>query len=252
MMTPLDMALPGSLAVFLVLGITWWVMRTEVHRRETTFLVSCAIMAGALAGVISRFVLAAVLGALARGEMGETMAAAVLILGIIAVAVVEEGMKTGGVALFHRHLDEMENGIVYGIATGCGFALTGIILMPFISDTAAEGSLPELFLTIPVIAVVQTVTGGMVGLGLARALFPGGKNRWKAPVLFFFSAVLLHVLLLSALTARQVLNPDPAISLVLSGIILLCGGLSVGLLVWLDRRVRLYDIGGMVRGKALR
>ncbi len=252
MMTPVDMVLPGCIAVFLVLGITWWVMRTEVHRGETAFLVSCAVAAGALAGGISRVILAAVLAAIAAGETGDDMAVAVLLMGIITIAVVEEGMKMGGVALFHRHLDEIENGIVYGIAIGCGFALTGIVLMPLISGTVTEGTLPELLFTVPVIAVVQTVTGGMVGLGLGRSLFPVGKYRWKAPVLLLSGAVLLHALLISTLTARQVMSPDPDISMVLSVIILLCGVLSVAILVWLDHRVRLYDIGGMVRGKALR
>lgn len=210
-MTPTDIILPGCIAVFLILGITWWVMRTEVHRRETTFLVSCAVAAGALAGGISRLLLAAVLAALAAGETGDDMSVVVLLMlmGIIIIAVVEEGMKMGGVALFHRHLDEIENGIVYGIAVGCGFALTGIILMPLISGTVAESSLPELLFTVPVIAIVQTVTGGMVGLGLGRSLFPVGKYHWKAPVLLISGAVLLHALLLSTLTARQVMSPDP-------------------------------------------
>lgn len=252
-MSPPDIVLPGTVAVLLVLGITWWVRRTEVHRRETAALVAGAVLAGVAAGIGSRLVLPFFLAVLASGDTGDgTSVMVMLVAGIVIVALVEQGAKMAAIAVFYRHMDETENGIVYGVAAGCGFAVSGIALMPFTPETWASGVLPGLIITVPVIAVIQTVTGGMIGLGLARA-FPGkGTGRVQALVWLFGGAVLVHALLLGVLAAQQAVEADNVLSLVLSCAVLLYGLLVVAILFWLDRRVRLYDIGGMVQDRALR
>jgi RsiW-degrading membrane proteinase PrsW (M82 family) len=253
MMSAADLA-PLVLAAVLVLAVTWWVWRTEVHRRERSLEIVGTLALGGVAGVVSRGILLMAFSAFpGTGEAGSGLAF-LFLAGIITIVLVEEGSKSAALFLIRKRYDEIENGVVYGVAVGCGFALSGLIFSPIVSgdQLLSAGPLSGILLVVPVIALVQTTTGGLLGLAIALAASPGVRKKRSVPMYLVFAAIVLHAAILGLAAGWIMTPPESLLTYLVLTAVLACGIFSLFTLRWLASRLRLYDIGGMMKERALR
>lgn len=115
-----------------------------------------------------------------------------LLLAVIVAPVVEEATKGLSVRSARRHIDELEDGILYGAAAGLGFSATENVFYEYVALTEDSG------MSFLGVAVLRSITStflhatasGILGYGLARHYV---ERRGVIEVVPFYAlAVLLH------------------------------------------------------------
>ncbi|MDD1679131.1 MAG: PrsW family intramembrane metalloprotease [Methanomicrobiales archaeon] len=236
-------------AVVIALGVTlfflWWVRRIEVNHREPWRVVLIGFLLGAVVTVIGgayleSFLLLALQG-LARAYLNIDVGL-IGVLGAIFIApVAEELMKALGIIGMRSHIDEVEDGIVYGAAVGLGFAATENVLY-FASAITAGGAI-----ALAGTAIIRSLSSTLLHLGATGlsgygfGLYYGrcrGKPRWG---IYVFGAMLFHGIF-NLLASLQVLA-NSFTQQILFGV----GGLLIAvvmvwaLFVWLQRKLHELD-----------
>lgn len=115
------------------------------------------------------------------------------LLGAVIIApIVEEFAKGAGLGLIRRELDELEDGIIYGIAAGLGFAATENFVYGFAA--LASGGFQDAVLTIAIrifsSMLLHASASGLIGFGYGVVTMRGGVALEVLP--HYLAAVLLH------------------------------------------------------------
>jgi protease PrsW len=183
-----------SIATMVVMGylaFIWWLDRYE---REPAYLVFLTFLWGALLGTCLGCMLSLPASAFAMGLFGADLGA---FLSTVVVAPLTEEFTKGLVfvlLLLTRHIDNETDGLIYGAATGLGFATLENLLY-FVS--AIEGG-TDVFLGIVTIrtlftALVHCISSALLGMFIGYARHRSGSNRWTLyPSVGFGLAVLNH------------------------------------------------------------
>lgn len=174
------------------------VRNVERHRREPWRAVFGAFFFGAIVSVFLAILLSLFLDTnfnrpyeLVYGHQSFVFQEAI-ILAIVIAPVVEEFTKGLGVGIVRRHIDELEDGIIYGAAAGLGFSATENLLYELSSLLEHQD------LTFVAVAGLRAITSsflhatasGILGYGIARRAVHGGIALEVFP--YYALAVLLH------------------------------------------------------------
>ncbi|MCQ5375468.1 MAG: PrsW family intramembrane metalloprotease [Methanomassiliicoccales archaeon] len=181
-----------------------WIRNTEICKREPLFLVFLVLFFGLTAAFGIAFVIenslvyllfenGSLLNRFLWGVNGPNPEIYLFILAVIIAPVVEEFVKASGVFLVYRRLAELEDGMIYGAASGLGFAAAENVI--YFGDALLAGF--EVFL---VTAILRTLTSTVLhasstaisGYGIGKAkLFRqiGRRSRWLQYVIL---AVVVH------------------------------------------------------------
>ncbi len=236
-------------AVGIALGVTlfflWWVRTIEVNHREPWRIVFLAFVLGAVVTVIGGAYLEAFLLLSLQGFIHTYLPIDIGLIGILGAIfiapVAEELMKALGIIAMRSHIDEVEDGIVYGAGVGLGFAATENVL--YFASAISTGGAVALAGTAIVRSLSSTLLHlGSTGLaGYGFGLYYGrcrAKARWGIYVL---AAMGLHGLF-NLLASLQMF----AISIseqILFGV----GGLLAAIVIvwtlfgWLRKKLRYLD-----------
>ncbi len=236
-------------AVVIAFGVTlfflWWVRRIEVNHREPWRVVLTAFILGAVVTVIGGAFLESFL-LLSLQDFIHTYLpidiGLIGVLGAIFIApVAEELMKALGIIAMRSHIDEVEDGIVYGAAVGLGFAATENVLY-FASAISVGGAI-----ALAGTAIIRSLSSTLLHLGATGlsgygfGLYYGrcrGKARWG---IYVFGAMLFHGVF-NLLASLQVLG-NTAFQQLLYGIAGLVAAVIMvwALFGWLQRKLRILD-----------
>lgn len=171
---------------------------TERHDREPWGKVFNAFFYGAFASVLIAILLSALFQTPLQREYTFQYGDAAFAIGpeilmvIVIAPVVEEFSKGLGIRGARRHIMELEDGIVYGVAAGLGFSATENLIY----EVAAL--LEHQDYTFLVVAALRSITStflhatasGLLGYGMAKRYLQGGL--WIEVLPFYALAVLLH------------------------------------------------------------
>ncbi|MFU8803389.1 MAG: PrsW family intramembrane metalloprotease, partial [Bradymonadaceae bacterium] len=206
----------ATMVVVSYLVFIWWLDRYE---REPIWLVLLTFLWGALIGTCLGCVLSIPGMLLSVGLFGAEMGG--LISAVVVAPLVEEFTKglVFVLLLFTRHIDNETDGLIYGAATGLGFA-TLENLAYFVG--AAEGGM-EVFLGIVTVrtlftALVHCISSALLGMFIGYARHRSGQLRWLIyPGIGFGLAVLNHGLwnLLATLSGFDGSNTEGLLFLLL-------------------------------------
>ncbi|MBI4416719.1 MAG: PrsW family intramembrane metalloprotease [Euryarchaeota archaeon] len=175
------------------------VRRTERYGQEPWHRVLRTFMWGAVFAVLIAVVLSVFL-ILFVGEVdriyvlsGRFSNFQLIVLAIIVAPITEEFAKGVGVYLARPIIDEPEDGLVYGAASGLGFAATENLLYGLAALIAPEGGIGVSLLVIGVrsisSALLHASASGTFGLGIARSYLWPGQHR---ALPYYVGAVVLH------------------------------------------------------------
>ncbi|MFQ5986390.1 MAG: PrsW family intramembrane metalloprotease [Thermoplasmata archaeon] len=182
-----------------------WFRNTERYEREPWKQVFRAFIWGAFIGVIVAIILSFILAAilleagtflLRHVHVGlvEALDAQVnlslLILLVVVAPVTEEFAKGLGVFRVRRHINEVEDGVVYGAAAGLGFAATENVAYGALAFAAGGlgASLALIGLRSFSSALLHAAATGTFGYGVAASKLVPGKTLLP----FYLLAVLMH------------------------------------------------------------
>lgn len=185
--------LAGTAVVFGYLLVIWWMDRYE---REPFWLTLLVFLWGGIGGTSLGCCVnsISIVGAMLLG--GETVGT---IVGTTAVAPVVEEISKGLVFLpliaMHR-LDNETDGLIYGAATGLGFAAVENAFYAW--QFAGEGTVAVvlvMFLRTFATALVHCVSSGILGMAIGYAMHRSGSARWILwPAVGLALAVANHVI----------------------------------------------------------
>jgi Predicted membrane protein len=233
------------IALVVALFFLWWVRRIEVNHREPWQVVGIAFILGAVVTVIGGAYLESFLLLSLQGFFHGYLGVDLVLIGVMGAIfiapVAEELMKALGIIAMRSHIDEVEDGIVYGAAVGLGFAATENVLY-FASAIDAGGAL-ALAGTVVVRSLSSTLLHlGATGLsGYGFGLYYGrcrGKARWGIYVL---GAMVLHGVF-NLFASLQVLADSYTQQLLLGIGGLLAAVVMVWVLFgWLQKELRYLD-----------
>lgn len=180
-------AILGAIAFVPPLAFLFWVRARERHGREPVGPVLGIFVHGATLGVL----LAIVLGLL----LDLTVAAgSVRITAVIAAPLLEELTKGLGFGFVRRHVDEPEDGLVYGIAVGLGFAATETLIYGGMEllDNGAASAIGVVVVRHLSSLLLHAGSSALLGFGYAAMRLRHGA--WPQLVPAYLLAVGLHAL----------------------------------------------------------
>lgn len=220
------------LAVLALIGplvLAGWVRRDEVHGREPRSAVASAMRYGAVTGVLLGLLFHLVF------DLGYSLIGSPLGLGSAFFVVVvgapfgEELAKGLGLGLRRHRIKELEDGIVYGVAIGLGFAATENLVygMAALLDSGFQVAVGTVVMRTFSSMLLHAAASGILGFGYAVVVRRGGVAAEAIP--YYLMAVLLHALYNYLVYARV------AAGLVLATVIV------VAVVVVLRRRIRYLD-----------
>ena len=216
-----------ALATAIIFGyliFIWWLDRYE---REPFWLVMLTFAWGALGGTF----LGCTLSLIMSVPMSAIVSAAYADFTMaVVIAPLTEELTKGLIflaLLFTSHLDNETDGLIYGAATGLGFACVENLL--YFASAAAVG--PEAFYITIVMrtlftALVHTISSALLGYAIGyvrhRELWPW---RWTLPLVGFALAVLNHALwnLAASLGSTGLVSDTIAVVSIGSGLLLVIG-----------------------------
>lgn len=212
----------GTLVVFGYLVVIWWLDRYEREPFWLTLLVfAWGGFGGTSLGCLCSipFVLgAAVVGGEAAGS----------VFGAVVVAPVIEEITKGLVffgLFFTRHLDNQTDGLIYGAATGLGFAAVENI--SYALQFAEQGTSALIFLVFMrtfFSAIVHCISSGILGMMIGYASHRSGAARWVVwPAIGLALASLNHAIWNGLATAAefQVIGEPSGLLIVLAVLIVI-------------------------------
>jgi RsiW-degrading membrane proteinase PrsW (M82 family) len=181
--------------IFYVL-FTWWLDRYE---KEPLWLLAMAFLWGVIPAAILS-VIAELLIDIPIAALGGESLAATLVSVSVSAPIVEESAKglalIGLVLAFHRELDNVLDGIIYGAMIGFGFAFSENLIaffIPILSEEGLGAGLTNIFLRTAVFGFNHAFWTGITGaaVGYARLSRDWGR-RLLVPMGGWALAVLLH------------------------------------------------------------
>lgn len=186
-----------------------WVRAHERHRREPWRAVLGLFLYGATLGVVFALILASILDA--SLGVGSAFLAAV-----VAAPLVEELTKGLGLGLARRHIDEPEDGIVYGVSVGVGFAATETLLYALVAfdDTSLGSAIGLVLLRNFTSLLLHAGSSALLGFGYARMRLSNGA--WPNLIPTYLLAVLVHALYNGLVLTRTWLGIAAAFLLVIA------------------------------------
>ena len=148
---------------------------------------------GAVSAVIISIILEVlIVGNLGRMERLYALADENLLAAVVVAPIVEEGAKALGVVLVAGYFQRAEDGLVYGVAAGLGFAATENLLYEL--NALETGGLVAFFALAFVRSISSTLlhasATGVTGLGIGKAKVAG--RAYAAALPFYLAAVLMH------------------------------------------------------------
>ena len=148
---------------------------------------------GAVSAVIISIILEMILvGNLDKMERLYALADENLLAAVVVAPIVEEGAKALGVVLVASYIQRAEDGLVYGVAAGLGFAATENLLYEL---SALETGGLIAFLALAFVRSISSTllhasATGVTGLGLGKAKVAG--RPYMAALPYYLVAVLMH------------------------------------------------------------
>lgn len=177
----------AAIAFVPALAFLLWVRARERHGREPLPAVLGIFAYGATLGVLFAIVLSLSLdSALAGGS--------ILVAAVIIAPVVEESVKALGLRLVRRHIDEVEDGLVYGIAVGVGFAATESLLYGLLELQDGTQATAMGLVAARNLSSVLLHAGSSAVIGYAYALHRVRGATWGSVLVAYGLAVALHAL----------------------------------------------------------
>jgi RsiW-degrading membrane proteinase PrsW (M82 family) len=187
-------------AVAIALGVAlfflWWVRRIEINHREPWRVVFIAFILGAVVTVVGGAYLESFLLLSLQGIIHTYFPIDIGLIGVLGAIfiapVAEELMKALGIVAMRSHIDEVEDGIVYGAGVGLGFAATENVLY-FASAISAGGAI-----ALVGTAIIRSLSSTLLHLGATGlsgygfGLYYGrcqGKAKWG---IYVFGAMVFH------------------------------------------------------------
>ena len=196
------------------IGVTLLVAGLDRYEREPWFLLVAAFLWGAVIAVPPVFFVehAVNAGLIAGAAPSSALGIA---LHALSTGIIEEGFKGAGLIVLLLTLrDEFDNvtdGILYGLLIGAGFAMVENYVYFALS---AQTDLPLLILGRVVLGWLghSTFTALLgAGLGYAREAHRA-RGRWRAPLIGFAVAVLLHAFFDGVVFAADAVARTPTYS----------------------------------------
>lgn len=181
------LALLAAASFVPALAFLVWVRSHEKHGREPWRAVLGIFTYGATLGVLLAFLLASSLDiSLGFGS--------VFLAAVVAAPLVEELTKGLGLRFSRAHVDEPEDGIVYGVAVGVGFAATETFLYGL--GQLATASLGTAFAVVLLrnftSLLLHASSSALLGFGYSRMRMRAGA--WPDLLPYYLLAVALHAL----------------------------------------------------------
>ncbi len=183
----------GTLIIFGYLLFIWWLDRYE---REPLWVVLLAFLWGGMGGTCLGCALSLPFAALAKtvplGGASDALTA------VLAAPFAEEFTK--GLVfvplLFTAQIDNETDGLIYGAATGLGFAAVENLLYYFGALKGGAGAVLTLVVLRTLFtALVHCVSSSILGMSIGYARHRAGASRWvKYPVMGYLVAVANHAL----------------------------------------------------------
>ncbi|MEK6975698.1 MAG: PrsW family glutamic-type intramembrane protease [Candidatus Thermoplasmatota archaeon] len=175
-----------------------WARNHEKHGREPMRAVLGIFAHGGTLGIAVAITIGLVLdGTVTRGSLA--------LAAIVVAPLVEELAKALGFGFVRRHVDELEDGLVYGVAVGLGFAATETFLYGLLelSDASLGSALAVVVTRNFSTLLLHAGSSALLGYGYARMRLRHGA--WPDLVPFYLVAAALHALYnLLVLTATWV------------------------------------------------
>ena len=174
----------ATMVVFAYLGFIWWLDRYE---REPFWMVLLTFLYGAIFGIACGCTFSALPAAVLAnfGEAGNFLTT------VVVAPVVEEFTKgfVFFLLIWSRHFDNETDGLIYGAATGLGFAAVENLLY-FTSAASMEALMTMVFLRTMFTALVHCISSATLGMS-----FGYFRRVGAGPLSFFviFGGYLLAV-----------------------------------------------------------
>lgn len=169
------------------LAFLLWTRSRERHGREPLGPVLGVFLHGATLGVGLAIVLGLALDlSLARGSL--------VLTAVVVAPLVEEATKGFGFGWVRRHVDELEDGLVYGVAVGLGFAATETLLYAGmeLGENGADGALAVVLVRNVSSMLLHAGSSALLGFGYASMRLRHGA--WPQLLPAYLLAVGLHAL----------------------------------------------------------
>lgn len=184
--------LAATIPILAYLMIVWWLDRYE---REPIWLVAVTFLWGAIGAVILALIGSLLLGLSLAFLFGITGNDGV---DTVVIAPIVEEITKGAILLvlfLARDFDNTTDGIVYGAATGLGFAMTENFLyfVSAYSEGGAGGWASTVVIRTLFSGVMHCVASGALGAALGYAKYPANRNtRWLVPLAGLAVAMGIH------------------------------------------------------------
>ncbi|MBU3728168.1 MAG: PrsW family intramembrane metalloprotease [Phycisphaerales bacterium] len=221
----------GSLVILGYLLVIWWLDRYE---REPLWMLLLVFAWGALGGTSFGCLcsLPFALGAVAVvGESGGQAFTAVVV-----APVVEELTKGVVLAalLLTKHLDNETDGLIYGAATGLGFAIVENVVYAAGASAMGTGAvIMVVVLRTFLSALVHCISSGILGMTIGYACHRSGAARWLIwPGLGLALAIANHAIWNGLATAAEfevIGEASPALLLLGVGVVIAASATMFGL-----------------------
>ena len=177
----------AALSFVPALAFMAWARARERHAREPFGAVLGIFAHGGTFGVA----MAIALSVLLDGALG---GASTLVVAVAVAPLVEEATKGLGLLWVRRHVDELEDGLVYGLAVGLGFAATETFLYGLVR--LGEESLAGAVVTVAArnasSLLLHAASSALVGFGYARLRVAGAPGA--SLLVAYLAAAGLHAL----------------------------------------------------------
>jgi len=195
---------PGFILVVLLLfafippiAFLIWTRNSEKYAREPWLLVFKVFLWGAVFAVIIAVLIESILVSIygrvvpVYVAFGNDPTIQSLVLAMIIAPFVEEGAKALGIYTASYAINEVQDGIVYGAASGFGFSATENLLYGFAAFLAFDPRTAIVLIVLRSISstLLHASATSVTGLGVGKHLALGGRHR-VAP--YYLLAVAMH------------------------------------------------------------
>lgn len=194
--------LVSTAIVFGYLVVIWWLDRYE---REPFWLVLLAFAWGAFGGTSLGCLASIPLAIAATMAGGETVG---WVFGTVVVAPIIEEITKGLVfplLLLGHHMDNETDGLIYGAATGLGFA--AVENLTYFGGAAGgdpAALLIMIFMRTLFTAIMHCISSGLLGMCIGFAIHRAGALRWiLCPAIGLMLAAVNHAVWNGLATAAQ-------------------------------------------------
>jgi RsiW-degrading membrane proteinase PrsW (M82 family) len=183
----------GSLVILGYLLVIWWLDRYE---REPLWMLLLVFAWGAIGGTSFGCLCSVPFAIGATAVAGESGGQA--FTAVVVAPVVEELTKGVVLAalLLTRHIDNETDGLIYGAATGLGFAIVENAVYAVGASKMGTGAvIMVVFLRTFLSALVHCISSGILGMTIGYACHRAGAARWFVwPALGLALAIANHAI----------------------------------------------------------